>query len=1023
MEEPISRPQPRRISERWLSQYLLSPMCTSGLVLAVCLGSTWWLWSNASLDAERDNRADFNYRVHDLVNNIAQRMQTYVQVLYGAQGLYASSDYVDRTEFHRYVAGQGLNEHFPGIQGIGYMRLVEPGQRDVHLAGIRSEGFPDYAIRPAGERPQYAPIVYLEPFDGVNLRAFGYDPLSEPVRRAALELARDTGLPAMSGKITLVQETSAQGQSGFLIVLPVYRNGMPHSTLQQRRAAIVGWLYSPFRIGDVMAGIGGDRATALDVEIYDGDALDVANRMYDSVADVAGAPVRRAVQKIRIAGHRWTLRIGGLPGSGDAVERNGRVQLIGVSGVVLSGVLAALAWLLAHSRRKSRAALEQTRRLAEELAEGQANLVAMAESAQRSQQVLRSILDSTVDGILVDNFRGAILNSNRRFRELWNVPEQLDWQTDGATLMRHVSAQLVYPPVLDDAVRRQLQPNEEQRAQLHLKDGRVLEHSIRGICVGNESVRLWSFRDITERTHSERREQMRRHVLELLASGAPLEAVLHSVVQGVEADNPGMLCALLLLDEEGRRLLVGAAPSLPAFFNAALHGHDVAMGEGCCDQTVITGQRVIVENLGADPLWWQYRDLAARAGLKSCWSEPIRGATGKILGTFAIFQREAQRPSLAHLTLIEQASRLAGITIEQAQAGVALRAGEARFRSLYDNAPVALWEQDWSAVHGALQQLRESGVEDIPLFLQNNPSQLVRMAALVRIVDVNAAALAQVGAAPGAKDLSALSLAQNFDVCAMPAFAQALAALLQGAHLFSCESTFLRLDGATRQNELTLLVMPGHTHNLDFVIVSTVDITERKRMNDELLLLATTDFLTGLPNRREFMARLEDEQARLQRDVGVCGGRAAVLMLDIDHFKRVNDEYGHAAGDAVLRHMAAQMRDCQRKIDILGRVGGEEFAVLLPGADVAAALAFAERLRQRIGSTPLAMDGHVLAVTVSIGIATMDARDQGGDAALIRADKALYRAKRGGRNRVELAGDGSDAAVEEKPEALTPPAL
>jgi diguanylate cyclase (GGDEF)-like protein len=686
-------------------------------------------------------------------------------------------------------------------------------------------------------------------------------------------------------------------------------------------------------------------------------------------------------------------------------------------------LLAALAWLLASSRRKARAALAQAHQLADELAQGQASIVAMAESAQRSQDFLRGILDSTVDGILVDNFRGAILNSNRRFRELWNVPEQLDWQADGATLMRHVSAQLVYPPAFDDTVRRMLASNEEQRAQLHLKDGRVLEQYTRGICLGNEPVRLWSFRDVTERTHGERREQMRRQVLELLATGAPLESVLQSVVQGVEADHPGMVCALLVLDDEGRRLLVGAAPSLPPYFNAALHGHPVRMGEGCCSQVVMTGERVIVENMETDPLCRQYRDLAARAGLQSCWAEPIHGATGKALGVFAIFQREPRHPSLAHLALIEQASRLAGIAIEQAQADVALRAGEARFRSLYDNAPVALWEQDWSAVHGALQELRESGVEDLPLYLQNNPSQLARMAAMVRIVDVNAAALAQVGAPPGSKDLSALSLAQNFDASAMPAFARALAALLQGAHLFSCESTFQRLDGATRQNELTLLVMPGHTHNLDFVIVSTVDITERKRMNDELLMLATTDFLTGLPNRREFMARLEDEQARLQRDVGVRGGRAAVLMLDIDHFKRVNDEYGHAAGDAVLRHLAAQMRDCQRKIDMLGRVGGEEFAVLLPGADVPAAMAFAERLRQRIGSTPLTIDGHVLAVTVSIGIAAMHARDPGGDAALIRADKALYRAKRGGRNRVELAGEGNEPAENETPEAVAPPAV
>ncbi|GAB2869374.1 hypothetical protein GCM10027277_43240 [Pseudoduganella ginsengisoli] len=1025
MDEPTTRPKQRRPSERWLPQDLLSPALTSGLVLAVCLGSTWWLWNNARADAERDKQVDFNYRVHELVNNIAQRMQTYVQVLYGAQGLYASSEYVDRSEFHSYVTGQGLNEHFPGIQGIGHMRLVDAGQLQRHIAAVRSEGFPDYTVRPAGDRPQYAPIVYLEPFEGANLRAFGFDAMSEPGRRAALELARDTGMPAMSGKITLVQEASAHVQSGFLIVLPVYRNHVPHATLQQRRATIEGWVYSPFRMGDVMAGIGGERAASLDVEIYDGDAVDVANRMYDSVVDVPGVRVRRTVQKISIAGHRWTVQISGLPGSGVGLddERDGRVRLIGLSGAVLSAMLPALAWLLAHSRRKSRAALAQAHQLADELAEGQAHIVAMAESAQRNQQVLRSILDSTVDGILVDNFRGVILNSNRRFREMWDVPEQLDWEADGAALMRHVSGQLVYPPVFDDAVQRMLSSNEEQRTLLHMKDGRVLEQYTRGICLGNESVRLWSFRDITERMHSERREQMRRHVLELLATGAPLESVLQSVVQGVEADNPGMLCALMLLDDDGRRLLVGAAPSLPAFFNAALHGHYVDMGEGCCGQAVMTGERVIVENMETDPLWRQYRDLSMRAGLKSCWSEPIRGATGKILGAFAIFQREPQRPSVAHMALIEQASRLAGIAIEQAQAGVALRAGEARFRSLYDNAPVALWEQDWSAVHGALQELRESGVEDLPLYLQNNPSQLARMAAMVRIVDVNAAALAQVGAAPGNKDLSALSLAQNFDASAMPAFGRALAALLQGAHLFSCESTFQRLDGATRQNELTLLVMPGHTHNLDFVIVSTVDITERKRMNDELLMLATTDFLTGLPNRREFMARLEDEQARLQRDVGVRGGRAAVLMLDIDHFKRINDEYGHAAGDAVLRHLAAQMRDCQRKIDMLGRVGGEEFAVLLPGADVPAAMAFAERLRQRIASTPLEIDGHVLAVTVSIGIAAMHARDPGGDAALIRADKALYRAKRGGRNRVELAGEGNDPDLEDKPEAVAPPAF
>ena len=137
----------------------------------------------------------------------------------------------------------------------------------------------------------------------------------------------------------------------------------------------------------------------------------------------------------------------------------------------------------------------------------------------------------------------------------------------------------------------------------------------------------------------------------------------------------------------------------------------------------------------------------------------------------------------------------------------------------------------------------------------------------------------------------------------------------------------------------------------------------------------------------------------MQRDVGES---AAVLMLDIDHFKLVNDRHGHARGDAVLRHLAEVMRGCQRKIDTPGRMGGEEFALLLPGADLEAAAAYAERLRQCVAESPCRSDGTALAVTVSIGIACIYRQDINADAALNRADRALYRAKEAGRNRVGL---------------------
>lgn len=174
---------------------------------------------------------------------------------------------------------------------------------------------------------------------------------------------------------------------------------------------------------------------------------------------------------------------------------------------------------------------------------------------------------------------------------------------------------------------------------------------------------------------------------------------------------------------------------------------------------------------------------------------------------------------------------------------------------------------------------------------------------------------------------------------------------------------------------------------------------ENERVARELHARATTDDLTGLDNRRHFIARLHEETARLQRNEGE---RASVLMCDLDHFKRVNDTWGHAAGDQVLKHFAQLLRQALRKVDSAGRVGGEEFAVLLPGASAHDAFAFAERLRSHVEQNPAVFENEPIGITVSIGIAELDARTAQGDKALKHADRALYRAKSGGRNRICL---------------------
>ena len=175
------------------------------------------------------------------------------------------------------------------------------------------------------------------------------------------------------------------------------------------------------------------------------------------------------------------------------------------------------------------------------------------------------------------------------------------------------------------------------------------------------------------------------------------------------------------------------------------------------------------------------------------------------------------------------------------------------------------------------------------------------------------------------------------------------------------------------------------------------DITERKRLDIELQEFATTDFLTRLPNRRHFMARMQEELARIHR--GQPG--SAVLMCDLDHFKKINDTHGHAAGDMVLKHFAGVLQEELRKNDIAGRIGGEEFAVVLSGATLVSATLFAERMRQRMVGQTLTIAGQPLAVTVSIGIAVMLASDAHVEAVLSRSDSALYRAKDAGRNCIE----------------------
>lgn len=349
------------------------PEISAWVVLAISLLTTLAGWYVADQHAQVRARERFDHEVELARLAIAKRMQEYQNALRGGIGLFRASDVVTRKDWHDYVATLELETYWPGIQGMGFSLMVAPSDLESHQQNLRIEGFADYSVYPKGIREQYSAIVYLEPFAGRNLRAFGFDMFSEPVRRAAMERARDTGTAAVSGRVTLVQETGEDVQQGFLMYLPVYRAGARIDTEEERRAAILGFVYSPFRVRDLMRGILGDGPPGLEFSIYDDREIKAEALLYDSRGSApAGARQRQAalstVRHIELPGRYWTVSFESSP---TLEQEIGSTQpaVVAVAGVAVDLLLFAIILTLARQRRQAATSAGQLARLLTEVSE------------------------------------------------------------------------------------------------------------------------------------------------------------------------------------------------------------------------------------------------------------------------------------------------------------------------------------------------------------------------------------------------------------------------------------------------------------------------------------------------------------------------------------------------------------------------------------------------------------------------------------------------------------------------------
>ncbi|MGG2399005.1 response regulator [Pseudomonas sp. SH1-B] len=282
-----------------------------GLLLGLG-GLIFWQWNTLQEREWEDNRHRFELEAQDIGQRVMARMQAYEMVLRGVSGLMTGSDRVSPAEWERALDQLQLQDRYPGIQAVAWSRYLTPAQLDDFRAELNADGRLDYQVFPAGERDHYLPIDYVSPLDWRNRRVLGFDMLSEASRQQSIERSLETGDASLSGPVVLRQETDVNVQQGVLLFLPVFRQGVPLNTFEQRREALLGIIHGAFRSHDLMEGILAAQGRLFDVHLKDQGAPDVA--LLDGfLPDDGWEPRFRRNLELPLYGRVWALEIVGTP--------------------------------------------------------------------------------------------------------------------------------------------------------------------------------------------------------------------------------------------------------------------------------------------------------------------------------------------------------------------------------------------------------------------------------------------------------------------------------------------------------------------------------------------------------------------------------------------------------------------------------------------------------------------------------------------------------------------------------------
>lgn len=316
-------------------------IAASVTIFMMCLTIAYWY--KEQQQANNIRRQVFDEAANQIQNRLYLRLLRYELMLRGVKGFYESSDFVTKAEYHDYISALRISETSPGSQAVGISLHVPSEKWSQFMTDMKRRGYTDFKVKPAGERTSYAPLSLIEPHYGTNLNAIGYDLVTNPKIKSAIDEARDRDIPALTSRLTLVQD-AGKDIPAVVMYVPIYDTSMPLDTVEARRAAILGWVSGAFRISDFMASMHSQIDKDLAVVLQEGNDV-----LYSNANNYTDLYAKRAID---IGGKRWDIVIRSLP-EFDARFPKNKLTLLVTGGFLLSLLLGWLVWLLGSGRERA----------------------------------------------------------------------------------------------------------------------------------------------------------------------------------------------------------------------------------------------------------------------------------------------------------------------------------------------------------------------------------------------------------------------------------------------------------------------------------------------------------------------------------------------------------------------------------------------------------------------------------------------------------------------------------------------